>query len=162
MCNIYFVRHGMSKWTKTEIVKGFKDLSLNKIGKEQAFKTALRLKGLPKDTILLTSALKRSFETAKIIGEVIKIEIKETIEDLNEQFLSTNFLETDENFKSRISSCLDKILEKYKDECKDIIIVSHQRVFSILTKYLLDKETRKLDFCEVVRINLKEKKMEFM
>src|SRR6185369_5325047 len=83
---IYFVRHGESEANLKGVFAGQRDDSLlTQKGREQARKTAenIKEKGLVFDRII-SSPLKRTFETAKIIASIIgfdtnKIEIDSCI-----------------------------------------------------------------------------------
>ena len=74
MKKLYLVRHGESEWNKLKKVQGQKDILLTERGVEQAKLIGKRLKeeGIEK---IYTSDLKRAYDTASIIGEILKIEV---------------------------------------------------------------------------------------
>ncbi len=71
-----FIRHGESNINVLGILSGDSDVSgLTEKGMAQARRTAEQLSGIKIDGII-SSPLKRAFETAKIIGEVLNIDVK--------------------------------------------------------------------------------------
>ncbi len=82
MERLYLLRHGETEWNIKKITQGTTDIQLTDKGKEQAKKAAYRLIHEKIDYIY-ASHLSRAFETAKIIGEILKINI-ETEQSLRE------------------------------------------------------------------------------
>ncbi|WP_287950557.1 histidine phosphatase family protein, partial [Acidiplasma sp.] len=71
-----FIRHGESNINVLGVLSGDSDVSgLTEKGMAQARRTAEQLSGIKIDGII-SSPLKRAFETAKIIGEVLNIDVK--------------------------------------------------------------------------------------
>lgn len=79
----YFVRHGETDWNQNNILMGSSDIPLNDFGKTQALRAALVLKEQPKIDAILTSPLKRAYETAKIIQEKLDCDLL-VLDDLKE------------------------------------------------------------------------------
>ena len=69
---IYFVRHGQTEWNLLGKMQGNTDIPLNDIGREQARRTAEKLKHIPIDAIYC-SPLIRAYETAEIINQNWKL-----------------------------------------------------------------------------------------
>ena len=80
--NIYIVRHGATSWNEKDIVQGNIDIELSEKGKSEVEKTAEYLKNL-KFNKIFTSELRRTFNTAEIIGKGRNADIVK-IKELNE------------------------------------------------------------------------------
>jgi broad specificity phosphatase PhoE len=63
---LVLIRHGLTDYNLNKRYSGFRDISLNKIGRAQAKEIKIKLKGLKIDKVFC-SDLKRSWETTKII-----------------------------------------------------------------------------------------------
>ncbi|KPU28131.1 phosphoglycerate mutase [Caloranaerobacter sp. TR13] len=74
MKKIIITRHGQTNWNIIGKVQGQKDIKLNEIGINQAKKLAIKL-SKEKIDVIYTSDLKRSYQTAKIISDIIKTNI---------------------------------------------------------------------------------------
>ncbi len=74
MKKLFLVRHGESEWNKLKKVQGQKDIPLTEKGIEQAKLIGKRLinEGIEK---IYTSDLKRAYDTARIIGKMLNIEV---------------------------------------------------------------------------------------
>ena len=77
MGKLYFVRHGESEWNTVGRICGATDIPLTDRGREMAKETAARIieEGIKIDKII-SSPLSRAYETAKIIGEVLGVDVK--------------------------------------------------------------------------------------
>jgi probable phosphoglycerate mutase len=73
MKKIYLIRHGESEWNILKKIQGQKDIPLTKKGIQQAKLVGKRLMDENINKIY-SSDLKRAYDTAKIIGDYIKIE----------------------------------------------------------------------------------------
>lgn len=82
MGKIYLVRHGESEWNILSKVQGQSNTNLTNAGREQAQKAAQRLMEEEID-IIFSSDLNRAFDTARIIGKVLGLEVN-TFEELRE------------------------------------------------------------------------------
>ena len=69
---ICIIRHGETDWNSTGRLQGREDIELNALGRKQAAQLALYFKREPWD-IIVSSPLKRAYETAQIIGSQISI-----------------------------------------------------------------------------------------
>lgn len=85
MRKLYLVRHGESEWNILKKVQGQKNVNLTKKGEKQAEKIANRLDSENID-IIYSSDLKRAFETAKTIGNKLKLDV-----NLDKSFREINF-----------------------------------------------------------------------
>lgn len=74
MRTIYLFRHGQTDWNTAERFQGHLDVPLNEVGREQVRQL---IPYFIKNSIevVLSSDLSRAAETAKIIGEALKIQI---------------------------------------------------------------------------------------
>lgn len=82
MGRLYLVRHGESEWNILRKVQGQINTNLTDVGREQAKKAAERL-SKEKIDIIFSSDLSRAFDTAKIIGDKLGLEVN-TFEELRE------------------------------------------------------------------------------
>lgn len=69
----YFIRHGETDYNRAGVFVGSLDVPLNALGREQAFAAAKLMRQYHFKTIV-SSPLKRAFETASIIGQHVGIE----------------------------------------------------------------------------------------
>jgi broad specificity phosphatase PhoE len=69
--SFYFLRHGETDWNRQQRIMGQSDIPLNKTGVLQAKTVAEKIQVLAIDAIV-TSPLKRAYETAEIIGNKIR------------------------------------------------------------------------------------------
>lgn len=85
MKDIILVRHGQTEWNRVERFRGRRDIDLNEYGREQARLVARRLAGQYKISVVYTSPLKRTFETAGPISRMTGAELilDEGLIDLN-------------------------------------------------------------------------------
>lgn len=82
MGKLYLVRHGESEWNILSKVQGQSNTNLTNKGREQARKAARRLMK-EKIDVIFSSDLNRALDTAKIIGEILGLEVN-TLEELRE------------------------------------------------------------------------------
>ena len=82
MTKLYLLRHGQSEWNILNKVQGQEDINLTDKGIEQAKKAADRLYNEEID-LIYTSDLKRAYETAKIVGSRLNLDINK-VEGLRE------------------------------------------------------------------------------
>ena len=141
---IYIVRHGETDWNVKKIYQGTKDIELNEVGIKQAEELKDQLKEINFYAVI-SSPLKRAYETAKIItgSENIKTDAR-LVErgggdlegrPVEEAFRLVDFNSPSEHrynieniidFKKRVIDFSEEIKEKYRD--KDILIVTHAGV----------------------------------
>jgi hypothetical protein len=69
---ICILRHGETDWNSTGRLQGCEDIELNAVGREQAVQVAGYLEKEPWD-IIISSPLKRAYETARIIAMRLSI-----------------------------------------------------------------------------------------
>jgi broad specificity phosphatase PhoE len=146
---IYFVRHGESEANLKKVFAGQKDDSLlTDTGREQAKVTAQEIKaeGIVIDHII-TSPLKRAYETATIIADILGINHSEIKVDARVQeydmgtlsgtphkripsveFVTAEGAEDPEAFKNRVQECIHEALKM----SGNVLIVSHAGVGRVL------------------------------
>ena len=146
---IYFVRHGESEANIKGIFAGQRDDSpITQTGEQQARDTAKKIleENIQIDTII-SSPLKRAFETAKIIAEEIgfdtsKIKIDDRIieydmgdisgtpiKNISSTILvSAKNTENANNFKKRVKNCIEEL----SLSSDNILLVSHAGVGRML------------------------------
>ncbi|CAM3587656.1 histidine phosphatase family protein [Erysipelothrix urinaevulpis] len=149
---IWIVRHGETEWNTVGRLQGSKDISLNKIGLQQAQDCANYLNEKPWDC-LITSPLNRAYETASVIGKELDLriirmdEFKEMnfgdgegllIHERNELLENGQFPNQEKmiDFQQRIMQGLDKIIQSYSGQ--RIILVAHGKVLNELLEILSD------------------------
>ena len=81
---LILVRHGETLWNKENKIQGITDIGLNERGIEQAEKLAYSLQKEELDAII-TSPLRRAYDTAQAIGKYhnISIKVEEDLQELN-------------------------------------------------------------------------------
>lgn len=137
---ICIVRHGETNWNSSGRLQGTEDVELNDRGREQANETACYFEKEAWD-IVVSSPLKRAFETAEIIASRLSLpsvkiidEIKERSygsasglrpEEIRERFPDGTFPDQEdfEKLRERAMIGLNRIANEFKG--KRIIVVSH-------------------------------------
>lgn len=165
MKNIYFLRHGESKWNILNKIQGSQDSELTEKGKDQGYKAAKNLKE-KEITSIYSSNLKRAKLTSEIVGKelginpVIKEELREMcygiIEGKTEEKVKNNYLkeykiwlENPEKFhiegsetlidvQKRGMTTINQILEEDKSE--NLLIVAHETIITTVILGLLGIE----------------------
>lgn len=149
-----FIRHGHTPWNPTDISKGFLDLKLDETGQYQATQAYTIVKEHLIDCpIIYSSHLQRAHETANIFANKF-IQTPQIIlkEDLQERYYGDSKItplknsklnaESNEIFQQRVCDVLREIFEQTPKNIKNIIIVSHQKVFEFLTEWLSGNKLR--------------------
>lgn len=162
--SFYFIRHGQTDWNVEKKLQGSIDTTLNDFGKKQARSAIPYFKGLAID-LIVSSPLKRAYETAEIISEAIKVPI-ETHDDLRERecgfgegrnytkfkeeyeknpeknfsidkigFYVPKDAEQYDDFKDRILKTINNIMLNHTE--KNILISGHGIFFEVLRFELL-------------------------
>ncbi len=143
---LLIVRHGKTEWNTEKRAAGLADIKLNDEGINQAKMLSEKLKDVDID-VMISSPLIRAIETAEIINENHHLEIirdegarerdlgvyegqpneKEIFNEI--RYYTKNVpVEGGEDCKTytkKVFNFLDKIIDKYKDTNKTILIVSH-------------------------------------
>lgn len=137
---ICIVRHGETDWNVQGKLQGHEDIQLNKLGKEQAIQLSHYFEKETWD-VIVSSPLKRAYETAQIIASRILISEVHVVDELIERYYgSASGLLPDErrslfkdgiipdqedfeHLRERAMIGLLKIANEFKG--KRIIVVSH-------------------------------------
>ena len=137
---IYFIRHGETDWNSSGRLQGTEDVELNDFGREQALQTGRYFETEHCD-IIVSSPLKRAFETAQIIASRLSIPTVHVVEEIKERsYGSASGLlpeerrsqfpdgvipgqEDFEHLRQRAMTGLTKIVSDFMG--KRIIVVSH-------------------------------------
>ena len=158
MGTLYFVRHGESIWNVDKRVCGSIDVPLTQRGRDMARETGdeIKRRGLKIDRII-SSPLKRAFETATIISSVIGVKVEEDPR-ISEQAFGKwegkiligdmGFVEAKKSFAisyeggesmlktaHRVYSLLDQIKE---DRDNNYLIVAHNGIARFVQSYFFD------------------------
>ena len=162
MTKIFLIRHGLSEWNKLNKIQGQKNTILTELGEKQAAHMGNRLIEENID-IIYSSDLKRAYDTAKIISNIINKPLisSEAIreinfgqweglntEELQEKYrdeyltwtkepdkLNMDGAETLEDLKHRGMKYIDHIVKENQN--KNIAIVSHGVMLKVIILGLL-------------------------
>jgi probable phosphoglycerate mutase len=144
---LYIARHGQTDWNKEGKAQGCRnDIPLNETGRRQARELAEKLPDTPIN-LILSSPLKRAYETAQIIADRchFPIQVDEGVRemDLGEwggcswhesgadqvRFYNKNVCppggESSQEFAARVKKYLNQLYETYKDSNQNTLIVAH-------------------------------------
>lgn len=160
--DVFLIRHGETPWNTKEVFRGRIDIPLSEEGLMQAEKTGDALVSCTLGAVY-TSPQKRSFETARIIGEKQNIppipltgfmdvsfgewegkqlkEVKETYPDLYQKWRENpekvGFPEGESLDDVRERSCkeLERLVAQHNGET--VVIVTHRVVLKVLICWLL-------------------------
>ena len=157
---IYLARHGETDWNAQRRLQGRIDISLNETGRRQAGELASNLQAIRLDAIYC-SALKRSIETAELVGRKPLIILPE----LNEQALgkyegmqlegealvefqkrrsnvedTLDGGESRSEHRNRIRTALSRIRHAHSGETQ-VLIIGHGGTNSVILKELFDLQT---------------------
>lgn len=157
MTRFILVRHGQTEWNRMERFRGRADLSLDDTGSRQAEAAGLRLKE-EKAAAIYCSPLRRTLQTARIIGEKVSLPVQpfEGLIDLD--FGSFQGLSAEEavnqhgelyrlwlkrphevrfpggegleDVRQRVVPAVEQLAVKHKDQT--VILVSHKMVCQVL------------------------------
>lgn len=153
---LYIIRHAESMGNiETDEIFDKTNPPLNSLGKEQARAVGERFAEFKPDA-LISSPLKRAYETAKQISINCNTEIE--IDDALVE-CGTYGIESEEVCIERAKAVINKIKEKYSEN-KSVVIVSHGGFIEKLLYAILDCDT--LNFCvynsSVTKINFRNGK----
>lgn len=162
MTTIYMTRHGETKLNQKKVYYGWTDEPLSPEGQEQCQQLKEKLANIQFDAVL-TSPLKRTISSAEIItGRQDELFMYEELKELNfGKWEKLHYLDIEKNyqqewdgwckdwinfcipdgesfilFHDRVSNCLKKILEVYKN--KTLLIVAHEGTLKVISTLLLD------------------------
>ncbi len=136
---ICIIRHGETDWNSSGRLQGSEDIELNNLGREQAIQIAGYFQDEPWD-VVVSSPLKRAFETAEIIATSLAIPTFHVVDELKERSYGSGSgllpeerrrrfpygipdQEEFEHLRQRAMDALTKIANDFKG--KRIIVVSH-------------------------------------
>lgn len=163
MRRLYLLRHGETEWNIKKITQGVTDIKLTDNGIIQAKKAANRLLSEEIDYIY-ASDLSRAYETAKIIGDLLKIDVETdrglremnfggwqglTVEDLVSKYPNEHVVWRSQPHKWSIEGAetLLKVQERTlatvnhlrkKHSSKNVLVVSHGAAIKALLLGILD------------------------
>ncbi len=172
---IYIVRHGQTDYNLNKIYQGQKDIELNDTGINQAHELKEKLDAMNFD-VVISSPLKRAYKTAEILnkgniltdtrlmergfGKLEGLKFNDTYIDVKnkQEYEKQMEVESDFDFRKRVSDFWVDIKEKYKD--KKVLIVTHNG-FMIRSQCYFYGEPENADYskykisnCEVLEINI--------
>ncbi len=152
---ICILRHGETDWNSSGKLQGREDIELNELGREQAIQTARYFETETWD-IMVSSPLKRAYETAQIIASRISIPTVFVVDEISERCYGSasgllpeerrrrfpdGVIPDQEDFeylRQRAMIGLNKIATDFKD--KRIIVVSHGGLTNSILYTLSDGE----------------------
>ncbi len=156
MNEIYLVRHGETDANRNYIVQGRMDNPLNEYGKTQAFDTGIYFaKNHIQVDLVLSSPLKRAFETARIMKQAMKSSkpiivhhdlIERNFGDYDGQKITDEYadlikhgsipnMEQNLDLEKRIVNALKDICRQYPN--RKLLIVTHSHVIKALLVHLV-------------------------
>lgn len=152
-----FIRHGSTDWNASGRLQGQNDIELNEEGRRQAGLLAKRLKH-EGWTVIVSSDLKRAFETAVILASELGIKeirmdsrlrerthgrldgttLEERITRWGEQWKTLDHgVETDEELFARGKLSLNELMAEYAHD--KVLVVSHGAFIGTMLNGLLDE-----------------------
>ena len=151
---ICIIRHGETDWNASGRLQGSEDIELNNSGREQAIQIAGYFQDEPWD-VVVSSPLKRAFETAEIIATSLEISTVHLVDELRERSYGSGSgllpeerrlrfpdgipdQEEFEHLRQRAMIGLTKIANEFKG--KRIIVVSHGGLTNSILFTLSDGE----------------------
>lgn len=176
---IYSARHGQTDYNLNDLIQGTTDNELNETGIFQAYELAEKVSAKKDIDFIISSPMKRAYQTASVIAEKNRLEII-TDERFREwdygkyegmHRTASGFAENKIQFgvrmgtdgesvlqlSHRVYSALDDIIKKYPD--KNILIVCHGGVCRIIETYFHDLDTVSysnwfMDNCQILEYNI--------
>lgn len=160
MKNLYLIRHGKTIANEERRYCGFSDLSLSSLGLEELKNYKEMYSLIDKDSIFITSGMKRCNETLNYYFGNINFSEVEDLKELNfgdfelhtHQELVNNpdynkwiseyktykipNGESSINQRMRVVKCFKELLDKYKNVEKDVVIVCHGGTIFLILDYL--------------------------
>ncbi len=147
----YFVRHGETEWNKRAKALGHLDISINESGKSQALELKEELKEMPFDA-LVSSDLKRAFDTATIVNEEHRVTIEtdprlrardwgELTGKASTLLYATNpelfaCVESSEKIQERVFHFLNEFVKSHPQR-ENVCVVCHGSVIRVILAKLL-------------------------
>lgn len=152
--NIYFVRHGQSKWNVEDRICGATDIELTEKGHEQAIETGKMIQqcGIKFDKILY-SPLRRAAATAKHISEMTGIPAEEELRLKEQNFgkfegtsprnapefvvAKQNFVYDYEGGESMMKTAhrIYSLLDELKEKDETYLLVAHNGIARMMKSY---------------------------
>ena len=126
---ICIVRHGETDWNSTGRLQGREDIELNELGREQALQSARYFETENWD-IMVSSPLKRAYETAQIIAAHVSIPIVYVVNEITERSYGSASGLLPEERRSRFPDGVIPDQEDFEHLC--------QRAMIGLTKIAID------------------------
>lgn len=176
---IYVVRHGQTDLNKDHVAQGRKGLPLNEEGRRQAEELGKKFK---EESIIFdyiySSPQERAIETAKICSSSDKIIIDNRL-DVYDLGSADNLLMKDikmtgtvpdmniysgvedlNNYKKRIYSFIEELINKYKNTNYNILVVGHKDSSGMLDAYFNNIEINTIydDYLKLAVKNCEYKK----
>lgn len=164
---IFLVRHGETSWNSRKIWQGQIGEGLNDYGRKQAESAASKLLGRP-ISVIYSSDLKRTLDTARIISEKTGVMIQEDPEfrerslgllsgmeeseilkryptvTLEDGFLGSNDIGNAEPWKDFCNRVTSRFLKVSAESKRDICIVTHGGVIYAIFRYIDNNFHRKV------------------
>lgn len=179
MNEIYLVRHAETDANRNYVVQGRMDNPLNEFGKSQAFETGKYFaKNKMRFDLVLSSPLKRAFETARIINQAMKTSkpiivhqdlIERNFGDYDGQKITDEYadlikrgtipnMEQNPVLEKRVVAALKDICKQYPN--KKLLIITHSHVIKALLVQIVPDFTYMsyLFNCSVNRIEYKNRR----
>ncbi|WP_051614273.1 histidine phosphatase family protein [Acholeplasma equifetale] len=145
------VRHGETDYNKSRLVQGRMDNPLNETGREQARNLSkILIQMNEKFDVIISSPLKRAYETACIISDTLNVKVDKTdsnflerdfgpfegklVKDVMSTITQDDFYvegyETNAQLMNRINDAVNQLYQKYSND--KVLIVAHAHVIRAL------------------------------
>lgn len=165
MNSFVFVRHGRTDWSMAVLTKGPGDLSLNELGRADAYSAGEVLCSFrEKEFSILSSELVRARQTAAIISEMIGTSVL-VFPNLHERYFGDFSVtssseipadaESESDFQKRVAKVFSEISTKADFFTKTVVVVSHSLVFKQLS-LLLTGQKKTINYGEAYLFSKRE------
>ena len=154
----FFVRHGRTDWSTTDIMLGPMDNPLNEFGIQDASNAASLFASMKYKYNIVSSTLLRAHQTAQIIANKLGMDIQ-YMSELKERYygdfrlLGPNVVpidaECEVDFKDRVLSSVIHILQN-TDQDSIPVIVAHGLVFKELCR-LMGYDFENINYGEIIK-----------
>ena len=159
---IYFIRHGQTDWNINRCIQGTTDVPLNAVGRAQARALCPEMQALKLDKII-TSDLKRAWETAEILNQEIQVPIitdnrlreihfgqweGRSVSDLSDSVWHQFFRHPEQVGSEPLTEAFERIKSFFDttDLSRNTLIVTHSGALRIIAYYLNYPDAKIFDF----------------
>lgn len=171
MAELILYRHGQTDWNNKNIMQGRTNTELNSIGRDEVVKS---IPTIPNNIVkIISSPLKRTYETSQIISKYKNLEIVEDSRIIAREFGELTGVDIDLAYKnisngyknieplSNITKRINNFLEEYQNKTGTYLVLTHGAVIlqflSIVTKQNHSWTTKQINNCSYLTIVFRNK-----